>query len=69
MTYLDRAPINKKRRQGLPPAAVCLLCIDQVIIDDLPCPDLDIIHSLHPLHRLLRLELLGDAFGGSTVLD
>ena len=38
-------PINKKRRQGLLPATVCLLCIDQVIVDDLPCSDSDIMQD------------------------
>jgi len=29
----------------------------------------DPIHPPYPLHRILRLELLGDAFGGSIVFD
>ena len=50
-------------------ATVYLLCIDQVIVDDLPCSDSDIIHLPYPPHRILRLELFGDAFGSGIVVD
>lgn len=38
-------------------------------IHDFSYPRFDPVHPPYPLHRLLRLELLGDAFRGSIVFD
>ena len=46
-----------------------LLIEDYFAIHDFSNPRFDSIHPPYPLHRLLCLELLGDAFGASIVID
>ena len=51
-----------KRRQGLLPAAVRLLCEDQIIIDDFRCHFPYCVHSLHPKHLIFLFESFRDTF-------
>ena len=56
--------ITKKRRlrEINLPAAVCLLCVDQIIIDDLHCRFPYCVHPLYPKHRIVRCETFRDIF-------
>ena len=51
-----------ERRQRLLPAAVRLLCVDQINIDDLRCRFPYCVHSLHPKHLISCLERFSDTF-------
>ena len=44
------------------PAAERLLCVDQIIIDDLCCRLPYCVHPLYPKHRIVRFETFRDIF-------
>ena len=47
----------------------CVLCVYKFLSHNLHRPRPNPIHPPYPLHGHLRLELLGNAFGGSIVFD
>ena len=59
----------KKRRREFLSAAVRLLCVDQIVIDDFCCSFPYCVHPSYPLHGFLRFKLFSDALGGSIVFD
>ena len=53
---------TRTRRQGLLPAAVRLLYVDQIVIDDFCCCFLCCIHPLYPFHLVGCFERFRDTF-------
>ena len=53
---------NEIRRQVAIPAAVRLLCVDQIIIDNLRCRFPYCVHPLYPFHLVGCFERLRDTF-------
>ena len=48
-------------KTGLPPNPI-LLSVDYLIVNDFPDSGLDFIHFLHPQHRIVCFQLLGNIF-------
>lgn len=60
---IDYTMINDMiQRQGFLPTAVCLLCVDQIIIDDPYCRFPDCVYPLYPKHLIFFLERFWDTF-------